>query len=668
MLQLKSIKTKLSLSFGGLLLIICAGLGIVSYIASSNALTSSINESLSQMSKEASMIAEGEVKSQFNVLEAMAGMDFIKSDELLLEEKIKLLEEETERNGHVRMGIADLKGNAVYTDGTSANVSDRDYYKRAISGKREVSDPIISKVNNSVVLVYAVPIKDNGTVKGVLIATRDGNVLSDITNSIKFGKNGEAFMISSNGTTIAHKDEKMVMEMYNAIEDVKNEPDLKPLVELEKQMITGKEGTGEYTFNGVTKYMAFSPVPESRWSLAITAPKAEIMAGIHSMAIKMIIISFIFLGISIILAFLIALSISKPVKKASDYLQIVSTGDFTVEIPEGLLKGKDETGILANAINTMQQSIKGILTEVVIESSNVGGMLININNQMEQLNKSIEEISATTEELSAGTEQTASSTEEMSASSAEIEKAAESIAAKAEESIVIVTEVNRMADEMKQSVTASKENTIRLYSRTKNSLQNAIEQAEGVNQINELSESILEITSQTNLLALNAAIEAARAGEAGKGFAVVAEEIRKLAENSKNTVNRIQEITSVILDAVKNLSTSSGEILEFIDRQILNDYENLVKSSEQYSNDSFRINDMITDFSATSEELLASVQNMVTAINEIATASNEEAQGASNIAQEASNITQESLDVIKLADAARAKSDDLIKSVSKFKV
>ena len=189
-----------------------------------------------------------------------------------------------------------------------------------------------------------------------------------------------------------------------------------------------------------------------------------------------------------------------------------------------------------------------------------------------------------------------------------------------------------------------------------------------MNQINELSEAILEITSQTNLLALNAAIEAARAGEAGKGFAVVADEIRKLAEGSKNTVGRIQEVTKVILEAVNNLSTSSGEIMEFIDKQVMGDYDYLVDASEQNSKNSSSISEVVTDFSATSEELLASVQNMAKAINEIATASNDGAQGATNIAQETSNISQMSNDAVKLVEAAKGKSDSLIKSVSRFKV
>ena len=199
-------------------------------------------------------------------------------------------------------------------------------------------------------------------------------------------------------------------------------------------------------------------------------------------------------------------------------------------------------------------------------------------------------------------------------------------------------------------------------------LQEAIEQSKTVEQINELADGILTITSQTNLLALNAAIEAARAGEAGKGFAVVADEIRNLAENSKDMVTRIQEVTNTILEAVNNLSYSSGQILEFIDQKVLSDYDTLVESSNKYSENSLKIDKMVTDFGSTSEELFASVQNMTKAIDEIASSTNEGAQGATDIAQDVEDIVNKSNEVINLSKSAEEKSNMLIKIISQFKI
>jgi methyl-accepting chemotaxis protein len=585
------------------------------------------------MASESAEVVQNGIKVQTNTLEALAESEFVQTDKLTIDEKLELLKSEVKRSGHIKMGIANLQGNIKYTDGTTTNIADRDYFKMALSGKVEVSDPIVSKIDNNIVLVYAAPIKNNNTIIGALIATRDGNALSNFISDIRFDKSGRAFMVSNNGTTIAHEDKNIVLKLDNTLENAKKDAGLKELAELIKQMTEGKKGVGEYNYKGDTEYMGFAPVQGTRWSLAIKAPKKEVMSKINELMLIMTLCSTFFIGISIVITLIIAKSISKPIKSASDYLNIVATGDFTGEVPKGLLKMKDETGILANTISTMQKSLKALVIKVAEESSNVGTLLIEINREVDKLNKDIEGISATSEELSAGSEETASATEEM-----------------------------------KHNAIASKESALEIYGKTKMDLQSAIEQSNAVNQINALSEAILEITSQTNLLALNAAIEAARAGEAGKGFAVVADEIRKLAEDSKNMVSRIQGVTVVILEAVTNLSSSSSEILEFIDKRVLNDYENLVNTSEHFSQNSANINDMVTDFSATSEELYASMQNMMKSIEEISSASNDEAVGASNIAEEASNITQMSYEVIKLSQSAKEKSDSLLQVVSKFSV
>lgn len=167
---------------------------------------------------------------------------------------------------------------------------------------------------------------------------------------------------------------------------------------------------------------------------------------------------------------------------------------------------------------------------------------------------------------------------------------------------------------------------------------------------------------------MNAAIEAARAGEAGKGFAVVADQIRRLAEGSKTSVGRIQEVTNEILTVVNDLSTSSMKIMEFIDKKVLSDYENLVKDSERYNELSKVISDIVMDFSTISEELFASTQNMVQAINQISIAANEEASGAANIAQKSGVIANMAENVVNLASRSNEKSERLINLVKQFKI
>jgi len=666
-MKFKSITTRISLVFGLLLVIICAGLAICAGLGAQNAIKSSIDEDLIELAKADAKIITEKIKIQLNVLEAWANDPSIKNSELSVDEKLSLLQVEAERSKYKSIMVVDTNGVARQTNGGIIDIHQLEYFKKALSGESVVSDPIVSKTDGNLEVTFAVPRKKGDTVKGVIVARLDGNELSKYTNEMQF--NGrEVFMVNNRGTMIANSDESLVSGMYNVFEEYKNNPELEELSNLVKKMVEGESGVGEYTFNGKTKYMAYYPVEGTNWSLAVTAPKSIVMEKVDDLAMYMEFLSILFILIGIAITILVARNITRPIKETTRYLNVIATGDFTEDISEKLLDKKDEIGSLANSLDKMKNSIRAMMKSVVDESSVVSEMLANINKEMNNLNESIGDISATTEELSAETEEMAASSEEMNATSLEVEKAIESIASKAQEGATTVNKVNAMSTEMKVNAITSKQEAEEIYGKTKVDLQNAIEQAKKVEQIEELSNAILDITSQTNLLALNAAIEAARAGEAGKGFAVVADEIRKLAEGSKTSISRIQEVTKQVRSVVNDLSSSSMEIMEFIDKKVLQDYEGVVQISERYNELSLVINNIVTDFSSTSEELLAAIRNMVQAITQISSSANEEAMGATNIAQKAEEIVIMAENVVNLASKSNKKSEALINIVKQFKI
>lgn len=389
----------------------------------------------------------------------------------------------------------------------------------------------------------------------------------------------------------------------------------------------------------------------------------------HNTAIRIIMIVFLLaVCISIILTVYISKSIAHALTVAVDHLKTIAKGDFSKEVPQIFKERKDEIGDIINAVEEMQYSLKHLVNNVKNESNSIEEVVNSVAENVKNLNMNIEEVSATTEQLSAGMEETSASSQEMNASSIEIEKAIESIADKAQKGATAAGEINNRAITVKNNFTESKKKAAVVLEESKESLQKAIESSKVVEQINVLSEAIMQITSQTNLLALNAAIEAARAGESGKGFAVVADEIRGLAEQSKDTVGEIQTITKKVIEAVNNLSGSSNQLLNFVASEVGNDYNSMLKVAEQYNEDANFVEELVMEFSSTSEELLASVQDMVKTIEQVSQSANEGANGTTNIAERVMDITKKSNDILSQVEKSKHSADKLNSEIINFKI
>lgn len=380
----------------------------------------------------------------------------------------------------------------------------------------------------------------------------------------------------------------------------------------------------------------------------------------------LVVVIVILLVLTIILSIAISRNIVVALNNAMGILKKISGGDMTSEIKDKDLNRKDDFGILANAIHNMQISVGTLIKKVQEESSVMQDIVTHITSNYNELNSNIESVSATTEEIAAGMEETAASSEEISATAQEIEAAARNIATRAMDGTNQVVEIRQRANDTKDMANQSQIRASQVKKEIGDKLGNALEKAKVVEEINVLSKSIMDITTQTNLLALNAAIEAARAGEAGKGFSVVADEIRNLAEQSKGSVLKIQEVTEVVVGAVKNLADSSKDLLEYVSGEVTEDYNKLGDVAKSYSNDSNNVDEMITEFSATSEELLASVNNVLQAIHEVARASNEGAQGTTDIAEKNMEITNQSSNIMELIQKSKASSDMLYEETQKF--
>ena len=375
----------------------------------------------------------------------------------------------------------------------------------------------------------------------------------------------------------------------------------------------------------------------------------------------------LFTLISVIMVAFLIRSIIRSLNKLKNELNNLAEngGDLTQIIH---IKSKDEIRQLADSINKFISNIRNIVVNVNEISNNTEHIVGNVQNSMISLNENIESISATTEELSAGMEETAASSETMTSSAHELRKTARNLVEKTAEGEAKVNEINNQATEAKDYISNSQQETYQLLLDTKERLTHSIEESKVVDQINVLSESIMQITNQTNLLALNAAIEAARAGEAGKGFSVVADEIRKLAEESKNAVEEIQNITSKVTLTVSNLAQNSTGLLNFMETNVHNDYSRFLKVANQYSEDAYYVDSLVTDFNSAAIQFSETITEIIHTIDGVAIASGEGAKGTSEIALKVGDINSKSIEVLSKIEESKDNMNQLKSEISKFTV
>lgn len=507
---------------------------------------------------------------------------------------------------------------------------------------------------------------------------------ADAVRELSYGADGYFWIDQYDGINVAFLGADSEGTNRLGLEDVNGFKLIQNIIEV------GQDPDGGYTDYYFPKAGSDEALPKRSYSLAfkpfewvigtgnytddidvlILQEKESLNATIKSKLSTLTLFGLLAIVLSGVLSYFIGNTIAKPISMTSSYLHQLSNGDFSkdIENKDKLNKSKDETGDLIRSLEHMRTAIVDSLSTIHSESQNVSKSLKLMHGQISAVSEEIENVSASTEEISAGMEQTSASAKAMTNTAYEIDEASESIAVSAQEGAENAGQISERASTLRKTAVESKENAESIYANSREQLLSAIEKTKNVDQINSLASTILDITEQTNLLALNAAIEAARAGDAGRGFAVVADEIGNLAVNSGKAVSEIQNITKVVVQSVNDLNKRSQELLEFLNDQVIKDYDMMVDTGKQYSDDAEMVNEMVSDYSATSEELTASIQNVVRALNEVSQAAEESAEGAQNIASSTTSINTQSVDLLAQSKEIEHSIDVLLEAISKFKI
>lgn len=307
----------------------------------------------------------------------------------------------------------------------------------------------------------------------------------------------------------------------------------------------------------------------------------------------------------------------------------------------------DEIADLGNGINLFMDKLQQILKMIIENTNHMENVVREVGESVATSNDSATDLSAMTEELSATMQDVGHSVSVINNNTENVRGDVEMIAHKSGEINEFSKEMKANADKMESDARNNMDKTNETIGIILEGLGKAIEDSHSVGQVTSLTDEILNISSQTNLLALNASIEAARAGEAGKGFAVVADEIRGLADSSRETANRIQQINSVVVAAVNNLSDNANELVGYIQNAILPEFEAFVESGVKYRDNASYIENAMQEFTAKTDMLKKNIDEIALSISAITTAVDEGAEGINGAAKSTQNLVE---DIVNISD------------------
>jgi methyl-accepting chemotaxis protein len=526
------------------------------------------------------------------------------------------------------------------------------------SKKFVISDIVQDGITQKDTLFITWPLLDhNGEYLGAVEASIDSETLINLIKRISFGNSGYGFLISKEGTYLAHPNRDLMGKSFSET----SSDDLAKM--FQENILVHTEGVINYTDSDEMS-AAFKEIEKTGWRLVVASPVSETFHTVNT-TLKAAILTILISGIVVVVvALFLTMIMLKPILRISVLMQKVSKGDLTERLPS---KGNDELATLRKNINFMLDSFAVMIrkiseaTEQMAISSNA---LTSISNQAtntsERIAESVKVIAEGSEVQYEGSEQASATMEEMSQG---IQKIAESASIVSEAALGAVKEVTRGNQVVNTAI-----DQINLVS-------NSVEQSTTmVQSLQEKSEKIYkivqfisEIANQTNLLSLNASIEAARAGEHGRGFAVVANEVKKLAEQTNDATETIAAIIDEIVEATKNTASYMQNGLNEVTAGV----SMVKKAGEAFHsilNSIESVNNQIQEVSAASEEISAGTEEVTASVQEMVAIAKQSLEKLTQISYSANEQFSAMEEISRSAESLNRTANELREMINQFKV
>lgn len=340
-------------------------------------------------------------------------------------------------------------------------------------------------------------------------------------------------------------------------------------------------------------------------------------------------------------------------------------GDLTNEI---MIDSGDELELIATSMNLFIGKIRNTILKVNETNAEISESSEETNAYFETSSEQVQEISGSMQNLLASMEEIQSSMDSVNETITFVYQYLEQVSADSERQSKEAGTIQERANGIRTASVKSKDDTLSLIQKYSDVLQEKLSQAQSVYQVNELTNSIIDIASQTNLLSLNASIEAARAGEHGKGFAVVASEISSLASSSSETAAKISAASSVIIQAVDGLAELSATLMDYMEKNIVNELDHVVQTSEQYEQDACNFQSTMDSFYHRTVELQERFATVTEAMSNMTEALSENTKDAGNVSSLAYLLNEKAQNVQEIVEKNKVLLTELNEILEFFQV
>lgn len=349
---MRSIKTKGMIFSLAIILFVGSAIGISDYLRFKVILVSEVNHAVQRVATESASHLSNYMEQFVSPLLSLARDERIASMDFDLQKEVL----DSQINSfYLNIAVADMDGIAHYIDGSTLNISDRDYIHEALSGKLAFSEVIISRKTNEPVIMVAAPIYQKDSIKGALIARLDVDFLSDYALTRGYGEHGKAYIISDEGSFISRPLSEKNEDEYNLYSLADADKEYTSLAEFIKSTKDSQVGYGKYSYDGNRILMGYASIENTNWKIFIGTNEEDALANLNGLQRLFFLVTGITLTVSLLLAYIFVSRFSKPILELEHLFSLGAKGNLTIRFTR---KSKDEIGRLGVSFNRMMDKIK----------------------------------------------------------------------------------------------------------------------------------------------------------------------------------------------------------------------------------------------------------------------------------------------------------------------